>query len=269
MLLPGWWSITLAYPFNPDFARAFTLFVLFGVGAVIMRGAGCVINDLWDRDFDGQVERTRTRPLVAGTVTPRQALLFAAFLSLLGLMILLCTNKTTILLGLASIPFIVFYPLMKRITWWPQAFLGLTFNFGALMGWAAMTDNIALPAILLYIAGFFWTLGYDTIYAHMDSDDDALIGVKSTARLFGKTHSRKIIAAFYAVSAALLVVAIYPVVPHTGSLIALIPAALGFAWQIKRLDPHDPALCLRLFKSNRTQGFLVLLAVLIGVYITG
>lgn len=265
LLLPGLWGIALAFRQTGDFGHAAWLFLLFGVGAVVMRGAGCVINDLWDRDFDGRVARTRTRPLVTGSVTPRQAMVFTAFLGLIGLGILLQMNNAAILIGLCSLPFIVAYPLMKRITWWPQLVLGLTFNFGALMGWAAMTGGLALPPVWLYIAGIFWTLGYDTIYAHMDKDDDALIGVKSTARLLGE-HSPKAIAGFYGMSAVFLFLALYDGAANLWVLPGMIAIIATFLYQIKRLDLDDPAACLRLFRFNRDQGLVILAVILICAY---
>lgn len=265
LLLPGWWSIALAFPHHPDLMRAAMMFVLFGIGAVIMRGAGCIVNDLWDRDIDARVERTRTRPLASGAVTPRLALAFAGILFLLGLLILLQTNMLTIWLGLASIPFIILYPLMKRITWWPQAFLGLTFNFGALMGWAAMTGILAWPAVALYIAGFFWTLGYDTIYAHMDRDDDALIGVKSTARLFGPKKSCAAITIFYALATIVFGIALASVIPPGLALIGTSVIASSFAWQVYRFDADDAPGCLYLFRFNRVQGLIILAVIILGV----
>ena len=172
LLWPCWWAVALA-PGWPDLK----LLALFAIGAVAMRGAGCVINDLADRDLDARVERTRHRPLASGRLTTGEALAFLALQLLVGLLVLLSFNRFTILLGLASLPLVIVYPLMKRVTWWPQAFLGVTFNWGALVGWSAVTGDLAAPALTLYVAGFLWTLGYDTIYAHQDKADDAVIGV--------------------------------------------------------------------------------------------
>ncbi len=245
--------------------REWGIFALFGVGAVIMRAAGCVINDLWDRDLDKMVERTQDRPLAAGTVSIKQASVFLATLLLIGLTILLQLNTTTILLGFITIPLIVSYPLMKRITWWPQAFLGLTFNFSALMGWTAVTGEIGLPAILLYAAGIFWTLGYDTIYAHQDKEDDVMAGIKSTALKFG-THSKLWICGFYVACFICLAIVIIDV---TGEyyyfyLPSLIAPALYIVWKLKTWQPEDPASSLKVFKSNRDFGFLVLAVFALG-----
>ncbi|MBI2234856.1 MAG: 4-hydroxybenzoate octaprenyltransferase [Micavibrio aeruginosavorus] len=260
LLLPGWWAIMMAAggALSMNAGDVFVL-ALFGIGAVIMRGAGCIVNDLWDRRLDSMVERTRTRPLASGQVSPRQALAFLFILLLLGLSILLQMNITTVLLGVLSMIFVVLYPAMKRITWWPQAFLGLTFNFGALMGWAAVTGTVSLPALLLYIAGIFWTLGYDTVYAHQDMEDDARIGVKSTALRLGK-KSRIWVARFYAAAWLLMVTAFTLAHAANAALFFLGVGGWHLWWQIRTWSPDDPASSLRIFKSNRDFGFLILLA---------
>lgn len=260
LLLPGWWAIGLSSGgWLTTNAHDAWLFVLFGIGAVVMRGAGCVINDLWDRDFDRAVERTRLRPLASGAVSIKAALGFIAFLLLIGLGILLQLPFVAILLGLLTLPLIVSYPLMKRMTWWPQFFLGITFNFGALIGWAAVTGVISLPALLIYIGGILWTLGYDTIYAHQDKDDDALIGVKSTARKFGAA-SKRWVAGFYA--GAFVLMALGFLIGGVGmSGVLLLAAATHLVWQVKAWDMNDPASSLKLFKSNRDFGLILLLAV--------
>src|SRR5579884_1177860 len=191
LLFPAWWGIALAAPRWPDPV----LLALFALGAVAMRGAGCTLNDIADRDYDGRVARTRMRPLPSGRVTVRQALVFMAAQAALGAAILFSLNRLSILLGLAVIVLIATYPLMKRITYWPQFFLGLNFNWGALMGWAAVRGDLQAPAFWLYIGGIAWTLGYDTIYAHQDKDDDLLIGVKSSALALGR-YSRPVLFIF-------------------------------------------------------------------------
>ncbi len=265
LLLPAWFSLALAYPKNPDLFYTLYLAFLFAVGAIIMRGAGCVINDLWDRDLDARVARTRTRPLVTGAVTPRAAVILVACLCTLGLAIVLQMNIAAIITAFCSVPFIVLYPLMKRITWWPQLFLGFTFNFGALIGWAAMTGTIGLPAVLLYIAGIFWTLGYDTIYAHMDRDDDQQVGIKSTARILGK-NSVPAIAGFYATCTLCLFFALYDGAASLMVLPTIIIIAASFWYQVHTISINDPALCLRLFKFNRDQGLIILGAIILCVY---
>jgi 4-hydroxybenzoate polyprenyltransferase len=257
LLIPGLWAIALATPHHSTFLQGLWFGILFSMGAVVMRGAGCVINDLWDRDIDRMVERTRARPLASGQITPRQAIIFLAGLLFIGLIILLQMNVVTILLGLLTLPLIITYPLMKRITWWPQFFLGLTFNFGALMGWTAVTGNITAAPLLLYSAGIFWTLGYDTIYAHMDRDDDALIGVKSTARRLGSA-TKPALWTFYSATTILLGLAALQTGFSISLIIGMIMIVGAFISQIERLDIKNPAQCLRLFKFNRDQGFLIL-----------
>jgi len=241
-------------------AREWAIFCLFGIGAVIMRGAGCVINDLWDRDLDAQVERTKARPLASSALSIKQGLLFLATLLLIGLSILLSLNTTTIILGFAALPLVIAYPLMKRITWWPQVFLGLTFNFSALMGWSAITGEISVPALLLYAAGIFWTVGYDTIYAHQDKEDDAMAGIKSTALKFGE-KSKIWVGHFYAYSLIFIILA---TLSHIDSYLTPALLLLGggahLIWQLKTWHMDDPASALRIFKSNRDFGLLVLLA---------
>lgn len=258
LLLPCLWAISLA-PVESIGGLFFKLWlvILFGIGAVAMRSAGCVINDIWDRDLDARVERTQGRPLAARDVPLKAAFLFLMGLLFIGLLVLLMMNSTTMILGFAALPLVVSYPLMKRVTYWPQAFLGLTFNFGALMGWSAVSGSIGLGAVFLYIAGIFWTLGYDTIYAHQDKEDDILIGVKSTALKFG-AKSKQWVAGFYAMSIIFLGGAVASVAPLYLTLILLLPAA-AFAWQVMRWQIDDPQSGLDMFKSNRDAGLLILL----------
>jgi 4-hydroxybenzoate polyprenyltransferase len=258
LLWPCWWASALA-PGWPDWRP----FALFAIGAVAMRGAGCVVNDLVDRDLDAKVERTRHRPLASGQLSVPQALAFLLLQLLVGLLILLTFNRFTIALGLASVPLILTYPLMKRITWWPQAFLGITFNWGALVGWSAATGALAPPALLLYAAGFFWTLGYDTIYAHQDKVDDALVGIKSSARRLGAATPAWLWA-FYGVTLGLLALAGWQAAMGPAFYLLLGPVAAHFVWQIRTLDLDDPSSCLRRFRSNRDLGLLVFLAIMAG-----
>lgn len=262
LLLPGWWAIMLAAGGGPGInGFIFNTLALFWCGAIIMRGAGCVINDLWDRQFDRQVARTQKRPLAAGTISERSAFITLAVLLLAGLGILWQMSLVTVLLGFMVFPLIVLYPLMKRWTWWPQAFLGLTFNFGALMGWAAVNDVISWTAVLLYAAGFFWTLGYDTIYAHQDKEDDMRIGVKSTALKFGE-NSKNYVTIFYVVAMALLLFAFLVAAGWVSTGLLLLPAG-HLVWQIRGWDMNDPENSLRIFKSNQDFGMLVLLAAIL------
>lgn len=260
MLLPGLWSITAAGKGFGNFRfHEWYLFVLFILGAFIMRGAGCVINDLWDRKIDAQVERTKSRPLAAGDVTPAQGFVYLAVLLWLGLMILIQLNATAITLGLMSVVLVVLYPLAKRVTWYPQFILGLTFNMGALMGWAAVTGQLAWPALFLYIAGILWTLGYDTIYAHQDKEDDAVIGIKSTALKFAE-DSEKWIAGFYGGTAFMILMV--GILLNAGWLFFVGWAASCFHLiiQLHCWDMNDPMSSLNTFRANRNFGLLVLLA---------
>lgn len=263
LLLPSLWAIALASGgvsgITPHTAYYVGLFVL---GAIIMRGAGCVINDLWDRDLDKLVERTKSRPLANGTISVRQGIAFFGLLLGLGLLILIQFNMVTIILGCATLPLIITYPLMKRITWWPQAFLGLTFNFGALMGWSAITGEIGMTGALLYIGGIFWTIGYDTVYAHQDKEDDAMAGIKSTARLFSK-HSKKYVTTFFITALIFLTAAIISAQGITPSTALIGLPAAHIAWQIKKWDPYNNESSLRIFKSNMVFGMLVVIVCLL------
>jgi 4-hydroxybenzoate polyprenyltransferase len=260
LFLPGLWGILLA---RPNLVEAIRLIVLFGIGAVVMRAAGCVVNDLWDRDIDRRVARTAGRPLASGALRPRQALAFLAALLLIGLTILLQLNVLTWALGTASLVLVAVYPLAKRVTCWPQLMMGFTFGFGAPLGYAAGAGRIDAALGALYGAAILWDLGFDTIYAHQDREDDALVGIGSTARLFGK-RTPTFLAACYTGAVALLALAgwltglslwFYPAL--------LVPAAL-LARQVLVLDIDDPALCLRLFRANREVGLAVGAAILLG-----
>jgi 4-hydroxybenzoate polyprenyltransferase len=263
LMLPGWQGIALADAMNgawPDVR----LLGLFFLGAALMRAAGCAYNDIVDRDLDAQVARTRGRPIPSGQISVRQAWVFVAACSLAALLILLTMSRLAIALGVASLLLVGAYPFMKRITWWPQAWLGLTFNWGALLGFAAATGRLEAAALLLYASGVFWTLGYDTIYALQDIEDDALAGVKSSARRLGG-RVRAAVWAFYGASLALALAA--------GWAAGLEPRyyglALAFAVQLAaqplRLQPDDPALALRLFKSNTWAGLVLFIAILGGI----
>jgi len=234
------------------------LVLWFGLGAFAMRAAGCVWNDIVDRDLDARVTRTQTRPIASGLISVRAALGFAVGLSLIGLVVLLQLRPFAQLVALASLLLVAAYPFMKRITWWPQAWLGLTFNWGALVGYTAITDP-ALPMLLLYGAGIAWTLGYDTIYALQDIEDDAMAGIRSSARRLGR-HARTGIAGFYALSALLLAAALYAALPDTLSPLAALPFALHLFWQVAVLRPADSVSALRLFRANHQAGLLLFAA---------
>lgn len=259
LLFPCWWSLALAADGWPDP----WLMLLFAVGAVVMRGAGCTVNDILDRDFDAMVERTRTRPIPSGQVSVRQALAFLVLQLLAGLAVLVQLDLAAMALGVLSLLLVFTYPLMKRITWWPQAFLGLTFNWGALMGWTAVRGGLDWPAVALYAAGIVWTLGYDTIYAHQDKEDDARIGVKSTALRLGD-QSKIWIYGFYTLTWAGLALAglLAGLGPAFQAVLTL--AGLHLAWQVATWIPDDQTDCLAKFRSNRWFGWLVLAAIVAG-----
>jgi 4-hydroxybenzoate polyprenyltransferase len=253
---PCAWSVALA-----GVGGRWDLFLWLALGAFAMRSAGCVYNDIVDRDLDRQVERTRLRPLASGRLSLRSAWILAALLCAVGLIVLLQLKPIAALIALGSIAPVAAYPFMKRITWWPQAWLGLVFSWGALVGWPAVTGRFELPALLLWLGSIAWVLGYDTLYAIQDMEDDALVGVRSSARRLGAKAPQGIGLA-YAVALLLWGWAIWTVRPEMLALAALIPAALHLANQALRADPGDGALALALFRSNRTCGLLVFLAML-------
>jgi 4-hydroxybenzoate polyprenyltransferase len=259
LLFPGWWGIALASERWPDPL----LLVLFAIGAVAMRGAGCTLNDIADGDYDGKVARTRLRPLPSGAVSVRQAVIFLLLQLAIGAAILFSLNRTTILLGAAVIVLIGTYPYMKRITYWPQVFLGLNFNWGALIGWTAVTGALAWPPLLLYVGGVFWTVGYDTIYAHQDKEDDIRIGVKSSAIALG-AHTRPWLFVFY--GAAMLMWGAAGRAAGLGTIfwVCLIAVVAQLAWQTARVATDHPADCLRKFRSNRAVGWLMLAGIVAG-----
>jgi 4-hydroxybenzoate polyprenyltransferase len=260
LFLPGLWGILLS---RPAPIEALRLILLFASGAIVMRAAGCVVNDLWDRDIDRLVARTASRPLASGMLRPRQALVFLAVLLLIGLAILLQLNPLAQLLGAGSLLLVALYPLAKRVTWWPQLMMGFTFGFGAPLGYAAGADRLDAAGVVLYGVAILWDLGFDTIYAHQDREDDALVGVRSTARLFGE-QTAPFLAACYGAAVMLLVLAGW--LAGLGALFyptLAVPAAL-LARQVAVLDVHDPGLCLRLFRANREAGLAIGAAILVG-----
>ena len=259
LLLPGLWSIILASggPMSMNH-NDWKLIVLFALGALVMRPAGCVINDLWDRDIDAQVRRTKKRPLASGKMQPREAVIFLLGLLLIGAYVLFQMNIVAVLLGVMTLPLIAAYPVMKRVTWWPQVFLGITFNFGALIGWAAVTATVDLAALCLYLSGVLWTIGYDTIYAHQDKDDDSLIGVRSTALRFGK-DAKQWVAGFYAGASIFLVLGFALAFGHFVYGIFALPAAAHLYRQIEGWNVKTKKSALATFQSNRDYGLIVLI----------
>ncbi len=269
LMWPCFWSAGMAanvqaasggFRLLPFLAHLF----LFFVGAVVMRGAGCTYNDLIDHEIDAQVARTRSRPLPSGRATRRQAKIFMVAQALVGLVILLQFNTFSIVLGIASLAVVALYPFAKRFTDWPQFFLGLAFSWGALMGWAAVFANVSLAAVVMYIAAVAWTIGYDSIYAHQDREDDALIGVRSTARVFGENTANWLIA-LYGLTLALLAAAY--ALAHLGAVayLGLLAAGIAFVWQIKVLDIDDTAQCLKLFRFNHIVGAIIFAGLLLAI----
>jgi len=256
LLMPCWWSAALSAGMAHDISSLPLHVVLFFIGAFAMRGAGCTWNDITDRDLDARVERTRSRPIPAGQVGVAGALIFLVLQALVGLVVLLQFNRFAIGTGIASLLIVAIYPFMKRITWWPQTVLGLAFSWGALMGFAATFGRIDATAVALYAGSIAWVIGYDTIYAHQDAEDDALIGIKSTALLFG-AHTHRALILFYGAAVVLIGAALLLAAARLPAWIGLAAFAAHLAWQIRRLEIADPALCLRLFWSNRDAGLLL------------
>ena len=263
LLLPCWWGIGLAMMASAP--RWFDLWIALAclIGAFVMRGAGCTWNDITDRAIDAQVARTRSRPLPSGQVGLRGAYLWLVAQGLVGLAILLTLGRAATLMGIASLLLVAIYPFAKRFTWWPQVFLGLAFNWGVMLAYAAHAGHVGLPAILAYLGGIAWTIFYDTIYAHQDVEDDALIGVRSTARLFGD-RSPRILAGFAALTVVLLAAAVW--VAGRNQLMGLagvVGMALHMVWQLRKFQPDQGDVCLRLFRSNRDAGLILALFVAI------
>lgn len=265
LLIPCWWGLALAI-LHDQTPRWENIWIAIGcaLGAWLMRGAGCTWNDITDRNYDGQVERTRSRPIPSGQVSVREALTWMCLQALIAFGILLTFNTAAILLGILALLPVAIYPFAKRFTWWPQVFLGLAFNWGALLAWTAHTGRLEAPAVVLYLAGIAWTLFYDTIYAHQDTEDDALIGVKSTARLFGKNTSAWL-RRFLMATVGLIGIAVIFAAIDDANILAMVlalagPWAMGWhmAWQLRGLDIEDPAKCLQLFRANRDTGMIPL-----------
>lgn len=266
LLLPCWWGLLLAMVHDGRMGW-YDLWIAVGctIGSVLMRGAGCTWNDITDRDFDGKVARTASRPIPSGQVTVKKALVWLGLQALFSFGILLTFPIQAILLGIAALVPVAIYPFAKRFTWWPQLFLGIAFNWGALVGWTAHTGELQPPAIMLYMAGMAWTLFYDTIYAHQDTEDDALIGVKSTARLFG-SETPKWLARFLVATVAIMGLAVIATATETGEILQMVfllagPWAMGWhlMWQMRRFKDDDSAVLLRIFRSNRDAGLIPVL----------
>lgn len=273
LLIPCWWGLLLATASKGAFTLSDAWIALgCAIGAWLMRGAGCTWNDITDRDLDGSVARTASRPIPSGQVSLRASVVWMCLQALLAFGILLTFNGAAILTGIASLFFVAIYPFAKRFTWWPQVFLGLAFNWGALLGWVAVTGSLGPPAIALYAGGIFWTLFYDTIYAHQDREDDALVGIRSTARLFGDSTHRWL--RYFLIGTVLLCASAIVLALTQASPLTLVLAlggvwAMGWhlAWQIRLLDIDDAATCLRLFRSNRNAGLVLVLFLAIATFV--
>ncbi len=261
LLMPCWWSVGLTGMRMGHFPNLWHI-ALFFIGAFAMRGAGCTWNDLVDRDLDAKVERTRSRPIPSKQVTVAQATIFMLAQALVGLLVLIQFNRFTVITGIASLGVVAIYPFLKRFTYWPQIGLGLAFSWGALMGWPAAFAELGWPSLVLYAGSIAWVIGYDTIYAHQVRYDDSLIGIKSTALLFGE-RTAPMLTKFYAVAVVLIGIAGLMAGGRVIFVLGLAAFAAHLAWQVMYLDIHDPAHCLRLFKSNRDAGLILFAAMLL------
>ncbi len=260
---PCAWGLTLAYDFSSNLNNYFFYLILFFLGSVFMRSAGCIVNDILDKEFDSKVLRTKNRPIASGKISIKIAILYAFILCLLALFVLLNFNLFTIILALGSMPLAFTYPLMKRFTYWPQLFLGITFNYGLILGWTAIRGEISIVPMIFYLGAIFWTLGYDTIYGYQDIKDDEIIGLKSTSIKF-KGKEKKFLFICYAFVLILLIFGGYKMQMHNSYyLLTLIPFVHLFIYQIKTFNLNDPSSCLKVFKSNNFFGLIVFLNIFI------
>ena len=264
LMLPCFWGVLAASNSYQHLWSNIYLFLIFAIGSIVMRSAGCIINDFFDKDLDKHVSRTSQRPLASGTISSFEAFIIFSILNLIGLTILLSLNLLAIIIGLISFVLFIFYPLMKRITYWPQLFLGITFNIGCLIGYAAIENQLNFQIIILYLSGIFWTLGYDTIYAHQDREDDLNIGIKSTAILFGNNTKQWIIIFYSLMVLCLILFGLFDD-QNIYYFILLIFVSTHLSYQIKRLDIENKDNCLSIFKSNQYLGLMVALTLFIGI----
>ena len=261
---PCAWGLTLAYDFSSDLNNYFFYLLLFFLGAVLMRSAGCIVNDILDKEFDKKVFRTKNRPIASGKISATVAFVYASILCLLALLVLLNFNQFTIILALSSMPLAFTYPLMKRFTYWPQLFLGITFNYGLVLGWTAIQDQINLLPILFYLGAIFWTLGYDTIYGFQDIKDDEIIGLKSASIKF-KDNAKSFIFLCYLILCISILVIGYLINSNLFFYIFMVlPISHLFLYQINKFDPKNPIKCLKIFKSNNLLGLLIFINILLG-----
>ncbi len=260
---PCAWGLTIAYDFQNGFENYILYIFLFFSGAVLMRSAGCIVNDIIDKNYDQKVERTKDRPLASNKISVRSALVIALILCLLALLVLINFNNLTIILALCSMPFAFTYPLMKRFTYWPQLFLGLTFNYGLLLGWVSIKESISLAPLIFYFGAIFWTLGYDTIYGYQDIKDDEIIGVKSTSIKFKNSPKTFIGSSYFIFFVCLILVGYFMKFNNLYYLFLLIPFFHLFLYQIKNWEVNNSNSCHKKFKSNNTLGLIVFLIILI------
>ena len=258
---PCIWGLTLGYYFNNETELYIKYIILFFLGSILMRSAGCIVNDIVDKDFDKKVQRTRSRPIASGKISVLESFVYVIFLCLLAFIILIQFNNLTIILGMSSMILAFSYPFMKRITYWPQLFLGLTFNWGIIMGWTSITNSVSLEPFLLYTAAIFWTLGYDTIYGLQDINDDEIIGVKSTSIKF-KNNTKLFVGSCYCLCVLFILIMILMMDINKTYLLFLIPFIISLAHQVKIFRINKPDSCLKAFKNNNLSGLLIFIFVL-------
>ena len=261
---PCLWGLTIAYDFNESLLVFFKYLIFFLAGAILMRSAGCIINDISDRNFDKKVERTKSRPIASGEISIKLALFYASILCLLALLVLINFNSFTIFLAVCSMPLAFTYPLMKRFTYWPQLYLGITFNYGIILGWTSINPEIDIKPLIFYFGAIFWTLGYDTIYGFQDIKDDEIIGVKSTSILFKNNSKMFLKIAFFLFVLFYLTMGFLMKFNLAFFILSIIPISHLFLYQIKKFDPLNPEICLSTFKSNNLFGLIIFVNLLIG-----
>ncbi len=261
---PCLWGLTLSYDFNQNIKLFLFYTFLFFAGSVLMRSAGCIVNDIVDRNFDKKVQRTKNRPIASGKISVKDALTFTIILCLLAFFVLINFNYLTIILALVSMPLAFTYPLMKRFTYWPQLFLGITFNYGLILGWTSIQENISFIPLIFYLGAIFWTLGYDTIYGYQDIKDDEIIGVKSTSIKFKNNPNNFLYICYSITSSSLIFIGIYMKFSYIYFIGLIVIAYHLFIYQIKNLNIKKPKICLKIFKSNNLIGLLIFLNILIG-----
>jgi len=264
---PCAWGLTIAYNFQNSLNLYFFYIILFFLGSVLMRSAGCIVNDIFDRDFDKKVLRTKSRPIASGRITVKVAILYSCILCLLAFLVLLNFNYFTIILALGSMPLAFTYPLMKRLTYWPQLFLGVTFNYGLILGWTAIYGRIDFVPLIFYVGAIFWTLGYDTVYGYQDIKDDEIIGLKSTSIKFKNKAKQFLITCYLVLILILIIIGYMMSFSKYYYFFLIIPFIHLFVYQLKIFDHNNPENCLKAFKSNNLFGLIVLLNILIGKFI--